>query len=118
MKVETPDSPLRLSMPRRASVDDMASVARLHRLVFFHTMPHMPVLHTPDEDLTFYSTVVFPKTEIWLSEQSGNTLGFIAFRSGWVDHLYVHPDHQRCGIGSTLLGLARASQHSLRLWAF
>jgi ribosomal protein S18 acetylase RimI-like enzyme len=103
---------------RRATLDDMASVAALHRLAFFHAMPHMPVLHTPDDGLAFYSAVVFPRAEIWLHEQSGMTAGFIAFRSGWVDHLYVHPDHQNCGIGSTLLALAQASESSLRLWTF
>jgi hypothetical protein len=40
---------------RRATLDDLASVARLHRLAFFHAMPHMPVLHMPEEDLAFYA---------------------------------------------------------------
>jgi len=103
---------------RRADLDDMASVARIHRLAFFHAMPHLPVLHTPDDDLAFFSTVVFARAEIWLREQSGMTAGFIAFRSGWVDHLYVHPEHQGCGIGSTLLARVQSSQSSLRLWTF
>jgi putative acetyltransferase len=96
----------------------MASVARIHRLAFFHAMPHMPVLHTPEDDLAFYSTIVFTRTEIWLREQSGIPAGFIAFRPGWVDHLYIHPDHQGCGIGSTLLALAQSAQSSLHLWTF
>jgi len=96
----------------------MASVARLHRLAFFHAMPHMPVLHTPAKDLAFHSTVVFPGTEIWLCQRSGVTAGFVAFRSGWVDHLYVHPGHQASGIGSALLAQAQSSQPSLRLWTF
>src|SRR5712671_6950190 len=78
-------------VPRRATLDDMAAVARIHRLAFFKAMPHMPVLHTPEQDLAFYSTVVFPVAEIWLTEQTGVTTGFIAFRADWVDHLYFHP---------------------------
>jgi ribosomal protein S18 acetylase RimI-like enzyme len=103
---------------RRAILGDMAAVARIRRLAFFHAMPHMPVLHTPEDDLTFFSTVVFPGAEIWLSERSGVPAGFLAFRPGWVDHLYVHPDHQGCGIGNTLLALAQFSEPSLRLWTF
>ena len=103
---------------RRAQLADMASVATLHRLAFFRAMPHMPALHTPADDLEFFSTVVFPSTEIWLSEQAGAAVGFIAFRADWVDHLYVHPDHQRSGIGSALLELAKSSTQCLRVWTF
>jgi ribosomal protein S18 acetylase RimI-like enzyme len=106
------------AVPRRATLADLAPVARIHRLAFFRAMPHMPVLHTPDEDLAFYSTVVFPSAQIWLCERSGEAAGFIVFRSGWVDHLYVHPDHQGCGIGSALLALAQSAECSLHLWTF
>ena len=96
----------------------MPAVAKIHRLAFFDAMPHMPVLHTPEEDLAYFSTTVFPMTEIWLTEQAGVSTGFIAFRPGWVDHLYVHPDYQGRGHGRALLALAQASALSLRLWTF
>lgn len=107
-----------VAQTRRATIIDMESVAKLHRFSFFDAMPHMPVLHTPEEDLNYYSTVVFPNTEIWISERSGITAGIISFRPGWIDHLYVHPNYQASGIGSTLLARAQSSQHSLRLWTF
>ena len=113
-----PENSATATLPRRATLADLASVARLHRIAFFGAMPHMPVLHTPDEDLAFYSTVVFPSAAIWLIEDAGLAAGFIALRPGWVDHLYVHPDRQGCGIGSTLLELAKVSNPSLRLWTF
>jgi hypothetical protein len=50
----TAPDPAGAARPRRATLDDMESVARLHRLAFFHAMPHMPVLHTPAEDLAFF----------------------------------------------------------------
>jgi putative acetyltransferase len=103
---------------RRATLEDMHSVAAIHRLAFFHAMPHMPLLHTPNEDLGFFSSVVFPATQVWLSEHDGSAAGFIAFRRGWVDHLYVDPDHQGCGIGTALLGLAQSAERSLHLWTF
>ena len=116
---ESKSEPARAAVvPRRATLDDLPSIAKLHRFVFLHTMPHMPVLHKPEEDLAFYSTVVFPGAEIWLGERSGIIVGFIAFRPGRVDHLYVHPDHQGCGIGSTLLALAQAAERSLCVWTF
>ena len=106
------------AVSRRARLDDMAGVARIHRLAFFHAMPHMPVLHTPEDDAAYYSSVVFPRSQIWMIEHSRAATGFIAFRASWVDHLYIHPDYQRRGIGSSLLAVAQASADSLRLWTF
>lgn len=103
---------------RRATLADMPAVAGLHRLAFFHAMPHMPVLHTPEEDLAFYEESVFPESEIWIVEQSGTIAGFIAFHAEHVDHLYVHPDCQGQGLGGTLLELAKCSADSLQLWTF
>lgn len=110
--------PATQARPRRAVFSDLKAVARLHRTSFFDAMPHMPVLHTPEEDLRHWSAVVFPNTEVWISERSGRAAGIISFRSGWVDHLYVHPDHQSSGIGGALLALAQSSQPALRLWTF
>ena len=103
---------------RRARIEDLPDIAKIHRLAFFRAMPHMPVLHTPMEDLNFYSTAVFPHSDIWLAELSGMVSGFIAFRPGWVDHLYVHPDCQRRGLGKRLLSVAQIACPALRLWAF
>jgi len=103
---------------RRANLEDIPAIARIHRSAFFTAMPDIPALHTPEEDVAFYSNVVFPKSEMWVAEQAGSVTGFIAFRPGWVDHLYVLPDHQRRGIGSSLLALAQASADSVRLWTF
>ncbi len=81
-------------------------------------MPHMPVLHTPEEDLVFYTNIVFTNAEIWLIEQADTVAGFIAFRPGWIDHLYIHPDHQGRGLGSQLLVFAKSANHTLNLWTF
>jgi ribosomal protein S18 acetylase RimI-like enzyme len=103
---------------RRARIEDLPDIAKIHRLAFFGAMPQMPVLHTPAEDLNFYSTAVFPHSDIWLAELSGMVVGFIAFRPGWVDHLYVHPNCQRRGLGARLLSVAKIACPVLRLWTF
>jgi ribosomal protein S18 acetylase RimI-like enzyme len=104
--------------PRRATVEDLLDVAKIHRLAFRDAMPQMPVLHTPEEDLNFYSTGVFTSEDIWLVQRHGIVAGFIAFRPGWVDHLYVHPNCQRRGIGTQLLAMAQKSGRTLRAWTF
>lgn len=104
--------------PRPATRSDVAALARIHRQAFFTAMPEMPVLHTPAEDVEFFGTVVFPRCEIWLLEDAEAASGFVAFRPGWIDHLYVLPRHQRCGLGGTLLDLGKRSGDPLRLWTF
>ena len=106
------------AFPRRARVDDLPDIAKIHRLAFCRAMPHLPILHTPAEDLNFYTTAVFPHAEIRLLEWSDLILGFIVFRPGWVDQLYIHPDCQRRGLGSRLLELAQESSDTLHAWTF
>jgi ribosomal protein S18 acetylase RimI-like enzyme len=103
---------------RPATMDDLPNIANIHRLAFFSAMPEMPVLHTPEEDLNFYVTGVFPSAEIRVVELSDAVVGFIAYRPGWIDHLYVHPSRQRRGLGARLLAQAQAASDSLCLWTF
>ena len=102
---------------RRAEAGDAEAVARLFRTVRRACLPYLPELHTPDEDLGFFRDRVFAECEVWLT-QAGAIDGFIAFRTGWVDHLYVHPERQHLGLGKSLLALAMKSHSPLRLWVF
>lgn len=103
---------------RRARMEDMPDVAKIHRLAFFTAMPHMPVLHTPDEDLNFYTTGIFTSSEVWVAEFDDVVAGFIAFRDGLIEQLYVIPKCQRRGIGSSLLSVAKSMSDSLKVWTF
>lgn len=54
---------------------------------------------------------------MWIA-QNTETAGYVAFRLGWVDHLYVHPEHQKIGVGSTLLSKAKEASDALNAWVF
>lgn len=59
------------------------------------------------------------KHAVWVAERDGQVVGFLALRESWVDHLYVHPDCYRKGIGTQLLDCAkRARPQGLRLFCF
>ncbi|MEM9556130.1 MAG: GNAT family N-acetyltransferase [Acidobacteriota bacterium] len=107
---------------RQAQREDLAAVAALHRLSYFDAMPEMPRLHTLEETIGFYEQIVWPRDEIWLAVEGGGAeeslVGFIAFRPGWVEQLYVDPAHQGRGVGSRLLARAMAGAETLRLWTF
>jgi len=102
---------------RRATVDESDDVASVHRVSKETAMSFLPLLHTPDEDCIFFRTRVFPSCEVWVANDDG-IVGFIAFRDGWVDHLYVLPNYVRRGYGRALLDKAKERNSRLQLWTF
>ena len=45
-------------------------------------------------------------------------IGFIAFREGWIDQLYVLPQWQGHGVGQALVQVAKTAWPRLQLWTF
>ena len=103
---------------RRAAFSDAGQVAQLQRHVMRVSLPYLPDLHTPEEDLRFFSERLFPENEVWVAEADGQIIGYVAFKPGWVSHLYVHPDHQAQGIGPKLLAKALEDGAPRELWTF
>lgn len=114
---------------RPADISDVLVVARVFRVSFRHTYPQFPELHTPEEDCEFFSTMVFPQNQVYVAEmESGKEtetagelriVGFIAFTSEMVNHLYLLPEATDQGVGSSLLDIAKQQcGRRLRLWTF
>ncbi len=80
-------------------------------------MPYLPELHTTEEDVAFFSRLL-RESNVLVAELRGEIVGFCVYRKGWLDHLYVHPRHQRRQIGSALLSRAMDANAELRLWVF
>ena len=55
---------------------------------------------------------------VWGAFSAQRILGHLALLPGWIDHLYVDPEHQGLGIGSCLVQLAQSRQAELRLYTF
>lgn len=103
---------------RPARQDEVEAVVRLHFLTRSACMPYLPVLHTIGDAASFFASVVFKKCNVLVAECGDSLLGYCAFRDGWLDHLYVHPDHQNEGLGSALMARVMAAKDSLHLWVF
>jgi putative acetyltransferase len=103
---------------RRAVLADAGAVARLHRHVTRVSLPYLPELHTPEEDLWFFSERLFQENEVWVAEAEGEIVGYIAFKPGCISHLYIHPDHQGRGLGPELLARALEDGTARELWTF
>lgn len=103
---------------RRASLADAGEIARLHRHVMRESLSFLPELHTAEEDLWFFSERLLPENEVWVGEDGGVIAGYIAFKPGWVSHLYIHPEHQGRGLGDALLAKALEDGSPRELWTF
>jgi GNAT superfamily N-acetyltransferase len=56
--------------------------------------------------------------EVWVDEVDGQIVAMMVLTPGWVNHLYVHPERARRGIGTALLQLAQSRTAPLQLWTF
>jgi GNAT superfamily N-acetyltransferase len=97
---------------------EMREAALVHRLAFDEELPWLAGLHTPDEDRAYFAGPVFDECEVWGAWDGARLLGFIAFRQGWIDELYVLPGAQTQGLGTRLLDVAKRRYVDLRLWTF
>jgi len=72
------------------------------------------------EDQWYFLEHILPENQVWVAEEEpgrGGHLAFLAIKDDFIDHLYVHPDHWRKGIGEQMLEFARTlSPH--RLWLY
>jgi putative acetyltransferase len=103
---------------RRATLDDMTALARLHRRTVQVSLPFLPTLHTPAEDAWWFCERLFATNEIWLAEDANGPIGYIAFRADFIEHLFVRPEAQSTGIGLQLLEKAKQAYAELSLWTF
>lgn len=57
--------------------------------------------------------------DIMVAARGGQLAGFLSHTRGLISHLYVHPDHQRHGVGAALLDDALLRYPApLHLWCF
>jgi putative acetyltransferase len=113
----SPANPMTIPGLQRLTLDDMDQVATVHRIAFDDRLPWLAGRHTPAEDRWFFRERVFRNCIVW-GVLDPTLIGFIAFREGWIDQLYVRPQSQGQGIGQQLLQVAKAEWPSLKLWTF
>ena len=105
-------------MIRRLALADMDEAARVFRTSFDQALPTLRGLHTPEEDRAFFRGHLFATCEMWGVFAGGAMTGFIAFREGWIDQLYVLAGAQGQGVGTSLLKIAQDAFDHLQLWTF
>lgn len=117
MGTEVPGPPPDLVL-RPATAQDAAELTELYLATRRASEPAMPPqLHTPESVRAHLAGTIADK-EVWVAEAE-EILGFVTLAPGWLDDLYVGPDHQGFGIGTALLDLAKAQRpDGFALWVF
>jgi GNAT superfamily N-acetyltransferase len=101
-----------------AAISDAPEIARLLRETRQHSLPYLPDLHSPKEDLEFIRETVLNACTVIVAKTGETIVGFCAYRDGWIDHLYVLPKHHGKGVGTSLLASAKHANDRLELWVF
>jgi GNAT superfamily N-acetyltransferase len=106
--------------PRRATPADAENVAVLWMRSRRAAIPNMPPpVHTDDEVRRWFATVVLRQRETWVIEQGRSIIAVLVLLPGWIDQIYVDPEHAGRRLGTRLVELAKElNPAGLDLWTF
>jgi ribosomal protein S18 acetylase RimI-like enzyme len=62
---------------------------------------------TLEDSRQIFRELIASRCGIWVAEREEGLLGFLAIRGSYIDRMYVRPEAQRTGVGTTLLDKAR-----------
>jgi GNAT superfamily N-acetyltransferase len=104
---------------RKYKPSDFDAVTILWRLAREKSLPEFQRVkgHFFYEDRDYFRDHILPENEVWVKEAGALAVAFLAMREDFIDHLYVHPDHWRHGLGQELLMFARRLSPS-HLWLY
>lgn len=90
---------------------ETGTVVELWHATKKNAYPYLPLeqTRTLDDDSAFFHQKLLPRCDIWVAEQQGRVVGFLAIRGSYIDRLYVLPSVQRSGIGTALI------KHAMKL---
>jgi putative acetyltransferase len=103
---------------RPATFKDAPAMSRILWDCFEVSLPFLPQLHTRDEHVAYFRERLLPEHDVWVAELDGRVAGYIGYREGWIQHLFVHPAAQGQGIGPALLAKALEDRRPMQLWTF
>jgi ribosomal protein S18 acetylase RimI-like enzyme len=91
---------------RPFETDDLKAISLVHYRACLIAYRFMNWSYSLQEVEAWYSRKFVEWTWTLAGFDADAMVGFIALRDQHVDQLYIDPSHQRCGIGSSLLGQA------------
>jgi GNAT superfamily N-acetyltransferase len=91
---------------RAAAAADADAVTAVFLASRAAAMPWLPQLHSDAETRRWVEHVVLSRYRTWVAVED-DVVGFAALSPGHLEHLYLHPDRRRQGIGSALFEQVR-----------
>jgi len=104
---------------RKYKNEDFDAVTILWRISREMSMPEFQRTkgHFFYEDQWYFQEKILKENKVWVVEDDGYPVAFLAMKDEFIDHLYVHPDFWRRGIGRLLLQFARERQPD-HIWLY
>jgi GNAT superfamily N-acetyltransferase len=104
---------------RPVTADEYAAIAEIFLSARKTAMPWLKSPHT-DDDVRGWFREHYPlKYRTFVAEVDGEVAGFAGLSDGWLDHLYLSPDHWRQGLGRQLFERVKEEQPSgFVFWVF
>jgi len=93
---------------RAATAADADAVTAVFLAARASAMPWLPRVHSDAETRGWVEHVVLGALRTWVAVEDDAVLGFATLGPGTLEHLYLHPDRLRQGIGSQLFRQAQA----------
>jgi ribosomal protein S18 acetylase RimI-like enzyme len=89
--------------------EDFDAVTILWRIAREKSLPEVQRSkgHFFYEDQDYFRDHVLKENQVFVVESDRKPVAFMAMRADFIDHLYVHPEYQKRGIGKELLDFAR-----------
>lgn len=105
---------------RPATAADLPALAEVHlaaRRTAGEAFP--PGIHTDDDVRAWVGGWDLSAYDVWLAASGEQVAGYARCAPTWLDDLYVHPDHQRSGVGTALFELVTSLRpDGFCLWVF
>ena len=103
---------------RPATADDAPQLTELYLATRRDAEPAMPPQQHSAESVQAFLAGAVADKEVWVAEDDA-IVGFLILDGAFLDALYVGPDHQGLGIGTSLLDLVKARRpDGFALWVF
>ncbi len=98
---------------REFQTGDLEDIVRIKRSAQVHSMPYKQRVRSP-EDEAAYLRETADRCSVFVALKEGVIVGFCAVGNGWIEQLFVDPNHHKNGVGSQLVSRSKELQSNLK----